>query len=98
MPFNQTAGTGYVITLAIQILAILVVGEIICMLNTLFFAICWYVDTFVRDLTGIIKQIDNLWIQQINDFDDYLEMDLLCDKQTFALFRDFLIFNENILR
>lgn len=97
MPFDQTAGTGYAIALAIQIFAVLIIGGIICMLNTLFFAICWYVETFIRDLTGILKRIDGLWIDK-NDLDDYLEIRLLFDKQTLALFREFLNFNENILR
>lgn len=65
------------------------------MLNTLFFGVCWYVDTFVRDLADILKRIDSLWTQRNYD-EDYLEHSLLYEKKTFDLFREFVIFDERI--
>lgn len=65
------------------------------MLNTLFFGVCWYVDTFVRDLADILKSIDSLWTQRNYD-EDYLELSLLYEKKTFDLFREFVIFDERI--
>lgn len=90
MPFNQNEGIGYAITLATQIFGVLIIGGIICLINTLFFGICSYIDTFIRDLIGIFDEIDKLWIET-NNF-------TLVKASTFSLFREFLVFNEEIFR
>lgn len=95
MPFDQNSGIGYAVALSIQIFGVLIIGGILCMLNTLFFGVCWYVDTFVRDLADILKRIDSLWTQRNYD-EDYLELSLLYEKKTFDLFREFVIFDERI--
>lgn len=95
MPFDQNSAIGYAIALSIQIFGVLIIGGILCMLNTLFFGVCWYVDTFVRDLADILKRIDSLWTQRNYD-EDYLEISLLYEKKTFDLFREFVIFDERI--
>lgn len=99
MPFEQNKGVGYAVTLAIQILSIFIVGSIMCLLNSLFFAICWYVDTFIQDLCDILKRNDDLWNQnqkpkqgETMDFLTHL------DRQSFSNFQEFLTFNEDIFR
>lgn len=91
MPFNQNYGFGYAVTLFIQIFGVLIIGGIICLINTLFFAICWYIETFIRDLMDIIKEIDDVWCQE-----DKIYFSSKSD--TFSLFKEFVIFNENIFR
>lgn len=88
MPFNQNVGVGYAITLATQILGVLIIGGIICLINTLFFGICCYIDTFIQDLIGIFDKIDKLWTQA-NNFTSI-------KSSTFSLFREFLMFNEDV--
>lgn len=91
MPFEQNEGVGYAVTLANQIFCVLIIGGIICLINTLFFGICRYVETFIEDLTDILKRIDELWHQNIIN-------EHSIKSSTFLLFREFLVFNENIFR
>lgn len=104
MPFDQNVGTGYAITLAIQIFAVFIIGGIICLINTLFFGICWYVNTFMNDLTETFEQIDQLWAQtnyeklQDEHQDDSSNSDSSKEIQTFSIFQQFFLFSNNIFR
>lgn len=91
MPFDQNHGVGYAVTLATQILSVLIIGGIICLINTLFFGICRYIETFIQDLIGIFTQIDKIWTGNVED-------SIVVKSHTFSLFREFLMFNENIFR
>lgn len=64
------------------------VGGIICLINSLFFGIYWYFDTFIRDLLDIMNRIDQIWNQTIKK--DHT--------RTLLLFREFLEFNWDIFR
>lgn len=101
MPFDQNTGIGYAVSLAIQIFAVSIIGGIICLINTLFFGICWYVDTFIRDLIDIFNQIDELWIhkndKKIEDENEN-QSDSRIDSDTFSLFHNFFLFHEDIFR
>lgn len=61
MPFDKTSGFGYVVALSTQIIAISIVGAIICLVVTLFFAVCRYVESFIDDLLGMRAAIDQIW-------------------------------------
>lgn len=99
MPFEQNRGVGYAVTLAIQILSIFIIGSIISLLNSLFFAICWYVNTFIQDLCDILNRTDELWNQnQKPRQDETMDFLVLLDRQSFSNFREFLTFNEDIFR
>lgn len=103
MPFDQTTGNpiGYAVTLAIQIFAVSIIGGIICLINTLFFGICWYVDTFIRDLIEIFKQIDELWMHKNDkriENENENQSDSRIDSDTFSLFHQFFLFHEDIFR
>lgn len=91
MPFDQNHGYGYAVTLATQIFGVLIIGGIICFINTLFFAICWYFETFILDLTDIFSRIDENWIQKYENGQSERS-------PTSSLFREFLVFNEDIFR
>lgn len=104
MPFDQNVGMGYAITLAIQIFAVLIIGGIICLINSLFFGICWYVNTFMNDLTEIFERTDELWAQKNDEKlqdehqDDFLNSDSSKEIQTFSIFQQFFLFSNNIFR
>lgn len=95
MPFDQTAGIGYAVTWAVQIAACTSILVTLFLLNTLFFGICSYVDTFVSDLANIWNGIDGLWIER-DDIENYPEIAAFHEKQTFERFREFIDFNERI--
>lgn len=99
MPFDQNAGMGYAVTLGVQICAILIIGEIICLINTLFFGVYWYVGTFIQDLVDILDRIDDRWIQKSeNKTEQYNDNNFSTELHNVSLFREFLLLNEDIFR
>lgn len=101
MPFDQTSRLGYSVTLAVQIAAVFIIGGVICLINTLFFGICCYVDAFISDLIDYFHQIDVIWINE-NENEMKLQIENESnhsdESDTFFLFRQFLLFNNEIFQ
>lgn len=90
MPFDKATEIGYAVALSIQIIGISIVGSIICLVITLFFGVCWYVESFIDDLLTIREMIDQVWNEKNGQSEIYLNC------VTFSLLKEFAVFEEKI--
>lgn len=97
MPFDITTPLGYSVTLATQIIGVLIIGEMICLIDALFLAMCWYHGALINDSTKIIHNCDRIWINgtQTDFFDaGYKEKEI----QSLNVLIEFVDFNCEIFR
>lgn len=87
MPYDDTTQTGYFVTLAIQIVAIMIVGAIISLVNTLLFGVCFYFSAFIDDLLTTLKKIDLIWCEP-TEGKEY---------ESFGLMKEFIHFHYEIM-
>lgn len=97
MPFDITTPLGYSVTLASQIIGVLIIGEMICLIDALFLAICWYHGALINDSTKIIHKCDGIWIDgtQKDLFDLHYKKKEI---QSLAVLIEFIDFNCEIFR
>lgn len=88
MPYDDTTRIGYFATLAIQIIAVMIIGGVISLVNTLLFGVCWYFKAFIDDLLLIMEKIDQIWCEPHVDGEN----------KTFKLMKEFFHFHLDIIK
>lgn len=64
LPFDITTPIGYSVTLAIEIIGVLIIGGMICLVDSLFLSICWYHEALIDDLIIILRRFDRFWLNR----------------------------------
>lgn len=97
MPYDITTTLGYSTTLAIEIIGVLIIGGMICLVDSLFLAMCWYHHALVDDLTTVLTKLDRRWMHGKADGrnDAHCEMERNQNKQSLV---EFIRFNCEIFR
>lgn len=97
MPYDITTTLGYSVTLAIEIIGVLIIGGMICLVDSLFLAMCWYHQALVDDLATVLRALDRNWVHGKGDIsvDTFDEMERVQHKSSLI---EFVRFNCEIFR
>lgn len=58
MPIDIKTSVGYGLALATELIGMLAIGSVLCLVNTFFFGVCWYIEACLSDLESIFLNIN----------------------------------------